>query len=290
MSKSDPVFLHYDQAALDREYNNRDKVPDYADHLDRWQALSMQARRELEAQLDLGYGPSAAETLDVFTVAGRNAPVQVFFHGGYWKMLHKDDFSYVAYGLQPAGAITVVVNYALIPEVDMDELVRQCRAALAWVYRHAESFGGDRARIYISGHSAGGHLTAMLMATEWSMFELGLPADLVKGGCGISGLYDLEPIRLCYLNDDLELTPEAAERNSPVRLARHAKGPLLLPVGGLEGPEYLRQSETLAEHWRDQGAAPEVMVMAGQDHFSIAAQLETTDSELSRAIQRQMGL
>jgi arylformamidase len=113
----------------------------------------------------------------------------------------------------------VVINYALIPTVDMDELVRQCRASIAWVWRHADSFNGDPGRLFVSGHSAGGHLVAMLMATDWPAF--GAPADVLKGGCGISGLYDLEPIRLCYRNDVLALTPEAARRNSPIpRAAR----------------------------------------------------------------------
>lgn len=285
---AEPIFLDYDRAALDREYDNRAKVSGAAELVARYSEQSRQARAELPAQLDVSYGASAAETLDIFTVESPSpAPVQVFFHGGYWRALHKDDFSFVARAFRPAGAITVVVNYALMPGVGMDELVRQCRAALAWLWRNAGSFNADPGRIAISGHSAGGHLVAMMMATDWPAFESGLPGDLIKAGCGISGLYDLEPIRLCFLNDDLQLTPQDVARNSPIRLSAHNPGPLLLAVGALEGPEYLRQTQALVEAWRNR---PEPWVMEGLNHFTIVAQLNDPASDLSRAVQRQMGL
>lgn len=285
-----PIFRGYDREALDREYDNRGKVTDSADYLAWYPRESAAARGELACRLDVPYGPSPAETLDVFPAPGAPpAPIQVFIHGGYWRALDKADFSYVARAFRPAGAATVVINYGLIPSVDMDELVRQCRAAVAWVYRRARSFGGDPERIFVSGHSAGGHLVAMLMATDWPAFA-GLPADLVKGGCGISGLYDLEPIRLCFLNETLTLTLEQARRHSPVHLAPIGPSPLLLPVGGLEGPEYHRQTDDLAAAWRRHGLAMEVMAMPGLHHFSIVAQLNDPSSELSRAVLRQMGL
>jgi arylformamidase len=170
----------------------------------------------------------------------------------------------------------------------MDELVRQCRTAVAWVYWNAPSFRGDPDRIFVSGHSAGGHLAAMLMATDWPAF--GVPRSVIKGGCGISGLYDLEPIHLSYLNETLGLTPESARRNSPVHLAPTGPAPLLLPVGGLEGPEYHRQTDDLAAAWRRHGSLCEVMDMPGIHHFSIVGELESPDSNLARAILRQMNL
>jgi arylformamidase len=288
---SSTVFLGYDRAALDREYDNRAKVPHFAEYLARWQRQSEAVRRELPCRLDLAYGPSPGERLDVFLPSeGRApAPIQVFVHGGYWQRLDKADTSYVARAFHPAGAATVVINYALIPTVDMDELVRQCRAAVAWVHRHAASFGGDPGRLFVSGHSAGGHLVAMLLATDWPAFA-GLPADAVKGGAGISGLYDLEPIRLCFLNEVLGLTPEQARRNSPVHHVPDRAAPLLLAVGGLEGDEYHRQTADMAAAWRRRGLPAEVLPFSGHDHFSIAAQLDDPSSELARAIRRQMGL
>lgn len=285
------VFRHYDQEALDREYNNRDKVADYEAYLAHYTDASARTRADLACRLDVAYGDHPNQVLDIFPAAAAAgpAPAQVFIHGGYWRALHKEEFSFVARGFVPKGAATVVIDYALMPGVEMDELVRQCRAALAWVWRNAASFGADPERIFISGHSAGGHLVAMLMATDWPAFA-GLPADVVKGGCGISGLYDLEPIRLCYLNQDLHLDAEAARRNSPTLLAPVCPGPLMLPVGALEGPEYLRQSEDLAAAWRAHGREVEVRVMADHNHFTICAELEDPASELATAIQRQMGL
>jgi len=284
------VFGNYERAALDREYDNRAKVPDFAAYLERWRPRNALARDLPGCRRDVPFGPSEAETLDLFPGSGaRNAAINVFYHGGYWKAFGKDDFSFVAHAFQPRGAITVVVNYALLPGVDMDELVRQCRAALAWVWRNAPEFGGDRERVYVSGHSAGGHLAAMLMATDWAAFDPRLPAEPIAGACGISGLYDLEPIRLCFLNDDLHLTEADIVRNSPVRHPRPGNGSVLLPVGELEGPEYLRQSRQLASAWRGR-VSPHLLVMPGMHHFSIVDQLDDPDSALAAAIHRQMGL
>jgi arylformamidase len=285
---STPVFRGYDRAALDREYNNREKVPNAAAWLARYEREAERARGELPAKLDIPYGPHPAETLDVFPApTGAPAPVHVFIHGGYWHRLDKRDFSWVARAFGPAGVATVVINYALVPAVDMEELVRQCRAAVAWTWKHAATFGGDPDRVFVSGHSAGGHLVAMLLATEWAKFDA--PGDVVKGATGISGLYDLEPIRLSYLNDVLALTAETARRYSPIVLRPRARPPLLLAVGGREGAEYHRQTEELAAAWRAHGVPIEVLDQAGHDHFSIVAQLEDPASPLSRAMLHQMG-
>ena len=282
------IFFGYDQAALDREYNNSGKVPNAAELIARYPAESADARDALPSRLDLRYGPKPGETLDVFLPeSGPPWPVHLFVHGGYWRSLDKQDFSFVARGLQPAGVLVAVINYALIPTVDMDELVRQVRASVAWLHRNVAALGGDPARITVSGHSAGGHLVAMLMSTDWGRFA-GLPADVVKAGCGISGLYDLEPIRLCYLNQTLGLSMEAARRNSPVHLVPASAGPLLLPLGAKEGDEYHRQTELLAAAWQRRGLDAQVLDMAGHDHFSIITELGDPRTPLSRAIQHQI--
>src|SRR5689334_6417978 len=283
------LFREYDRKALDAEYNNRAKVKDAMEWMARYGAESARVRAELPMRFDVPYGPHHAERLDVFfptTAAGPIAPVHVFVHGGYWHRLDKADFSFVARAFPDA--VTVVVNYALVPSVDLDELVRQVRASVAWVHANARSFGGDPARITVSGHSAGGHLVAMLLATEWS--QLGAPADVLKAGCGISGLYDLEPIRLCYLNDVLQLSAESARRLSPVHLERAGEAPLVLAVGADEGPEYQRQTNDLATAWGRRGAPIEVVDAVGHDHFSIVAELERPGTALARTIRKQMGL
>ena len=179
-----PVFRHYDREALDREYNNRGKVPGYSEYLGRWPAQSERTRAELPTRLDVRYGSAAGETLDVVLPPSSrrsSAPIQLFIHGGYWMLLDKRDFSFVARAFHDAGVAVVVINYTLLPSVSLDELVRQCRAAIAWTYRNAGTFGGDPTRLFVSGHSAGGHLTAMAAATDWRAFA-GLPADTIKGG------------------------------------------------------------------------------------------------------------
>jgi arylformamidase len=288
---SDAMFREYDQAALDAQYDNRRKVPDFQVYLDRWADRSAQARESLESRIGVPYGPSPAQTVDIFPGGNRGpAPVHLFIHGGYWTKLSKNEFSFVANAFAPHEAAVVIVDYALIPVVDMDELVRQCRACLAWTWKNAASFGGDRDRIFISGHSAGGHLVAMLLATDWPGFDPALPPDPIRGAAGISGLYDLEPVRLSYLNEELNLSPETACANSPIRRIRKTRCPFLLPVGGLEGREYLRQSTAMVKAWTGQGEAPELVVMDQHHHFSILAQLEDPESDLSRALRGQMGL
>jgi arylformamidase len=281
------IFRDYDRAALDAEYNNRTKVKSAMDWIARYGAESARARAELPMQFDVPYGLHHAERLDVFPAAKPGpAPVHVFVHGGYWHRLDKADFSFVVRGLRPAGALTVVINYGLLPSIDMDTLVAQCRSAVAWVHAHARDFGGDPDRLFVSGHSAGGHLTAMLLATDWA--ARGRPADTIKGGVAISGLYDLEPIRLCYLNDVLALTPDVARRNSPVTLPRPRTGTLVLALGGDEGPEYHRQTDELGAAWGVKTA--DVLDMKGHNHFSIISEMENPFSPLARAIQAQMGL
>jgi len=280
-------FLHYDRAGLDAEYNNRAKVKDALQWIARYGAESARARAELPMRFDVPYGRHHAERLDIFPPARPGlAPVHVFVHGGYWHRLDKADFSFVARAFPEAA--TVVVNYALVPSVDMDELVRQVRASVAWVHANARTFGGDPERITVSGHSAGGHLVAMLAATEWREFSA--PAGILKAGCAISGLFDLEPIRLCYLNDVLALTPESARRNSPVHLKPIGRVPLALTLGAHEGPEYHRQTSDLAAAWGGHGAPIEVIDAAGHDHFSIICELERPDTALARVIRKQIGV
>ena len=285
------VFRSYDQKSLDAEYNNRAKVPDVEDYKAAQARGADEARRRFDCRLDVPYGPGASERLDLYRPAGAGPhPIHVFIHGGYWRSNHKEESGYTALPFVPYGAIVAVVEYALIPTVDLAELIRQCRAALAWLWRHARDHGGDPDNITVSGHSAGGHLTAMMMATDWPAFDAGLPADLVKAGCGISGVYDLEPIRLSFHNQILNFTVDTVRRFSPVLLPPRSTGPLMLPVGGLEGYEFARQSEDLAATWRAAGNDARAWVMPGHHHFSTVNEYLKPESDLSRAVRTQMGL
>lgn len=278
-----PVFRHYDQAALDAEYDNQRKFAgfDFKGFLARCAARSDSARCELACRLDIPYGESEAERLDIFLApaATAPAPVEIFFHGGYWRMLDKRDFSYVAHGFVLAGRTTVIVNYALVPTVDMDGLVEQCRRAVAWTARNIGRFGGDPRRLHLSGHSAGGHLVAMMLATDWRRYGSDLPRPLVAGACAISGIYDLEPIRLSFLNAILRLDEGQVGRNSPQRLEPCETPAFLVAVGDREGEEYLRQTRDLVAAWRRPGFAVEEAVLP-EDHFSIREQLGDPESRM----------
>jgi arylformamidase len=287
---SDKIYLGYTKEELDAQYNNRARYPEYTGYFDNWLAWSEATRKALPGKLDVAYGDLPCETLDIFPAEQPGAPIQVMVHGGYWYSLDKHHDSFVAEGFRPNGVTTVVINYGLTPDYDMDEIVRQNRAAVAWVWRNGRDFGGDPDRIYSIGQSAGGHLVLMLMATDWPAFGEGLPKDLVKGGVSISGIYDLEPIRLCYLNDKVGLDEAMARRNSPVHQSYPISSPLMLVSGDIESDEYARQAEIMEAVWDKRGYPHEHLKLPGFNHFTMAHQLREPDSELTRGVLRQMGL
>lgn len=286
---TEAVFLDHSQERLDELLDNRRSVPDFLVYTDRFTARSAEVRRTTPAHLDVRYGEHPRERLDVFLPADADGPVSanLFFHGGYWRSSEKERYSFLAETFVPAGAACVVVEYALIPSVDMDELIRQCRAALAHVHHHADSLGIDGDRLYVSGHSAGGQIVGLLMAAGWHG-DFGLPVDVVKGGCGVSGLYDMEPIRLSYLNSTLSLDEAAARRTSAYLHEPATSAPLIVAVGGREGAEFLRQNDLMAASWGDRLAVT-TLVLDGDNHYSAVESLGDPTSPLGRAVLAQMG-
>lgn len=276
-------YRGYDQAALDAQYNNRAMVPDHPRHIEAWATTSAAARAaQRDARLDLAYGPGAREKLDFFP-AGKGAPLHLFIHGGYWRALDKSSFSYPAAAFAAHGIAYAALNYPLAPAATMDEIVAGVRRGVAWVVANAASLGVDPACITLSGHSAGGHLVAMAMA------DPALPAGALRGVACLSGLYDLEPIRLSYLNAELKLDAASAARNAPVFATPVQHCPLLLAVGGNESDEYHRQQAGFADAWREHAVAAETMVLEGDDHFTIVNRLGEPDSAPFRAILRMAG-
>ena len=288
---SDVIYRGYDREALDAQYFLRPQVDDFEAFVTLYQQLSTEAREEFSCALDIAYGEQPGEKLDVFMPDGASgAPVHFFIHGGYWQSMDKSDFDYVAKGLVPRGAVTVVVNYTLAPEVHIDEIVRQNRAALAWTWKNIAQYGGDPDNIHVSGHSAGGHLTAMMGATDWPGFDNDLPGNLVKSGLPISGVFELEPVLKSYLNEVLDLDEAEAERNSPALLTSPQPMPYVLTLGGDETVEFHRQTNDYAQTLRDQGSDVEVIIPDGLNHFTIVEEYRDPNSNLSNIACRLMGL
>jgi arylformamidase len=275
-----------DAAWHDRMYNNRALVPDFADHFAHWTRASVQARESLQPVLDVPYGDGPNESLDIFPALKPKAPVVIFIHGGYWRSLDKSDHSFVAPGLRDLGACVVVVNYALCPgtpeqPVTIPDIGLQMARAAAWVWRHIAKHGGDPDNISVMGHSAGGHLAAMLLGCDWKKVGRDLPADLVSKALSISGLFDLEPMRKTpFLQGDLRLTPAQVRMASPAKWQRPRKGVLYAVAGGDESAEFLRHIRLIHQAWGPK-TVPVCEALPGLNHFSIVTDLTRPGTRLN---------
>jgi len=282
------IYRGYDQAGLDAQYNLRAAVPEHPRYFARWAADSAAVRTRLAGHLDLAYGPGARQRLDIFPAPARasaaGGAALVFIHGGYWQALEKASFSYPAPVFHGAGITYVAIGYPLAPAADMDAIVDSIRAALVWLWRNGAEYGIDPDDIHVAGHSAGGHLAVTALTTDWPARAPELPADLVKSATAISGVYDLEPIRLCYLNQALSLDAESARRHSPAAHVPDAAGPLFLAVGAAETDEYRRQQADFLAGWRAHGLIGVGVELPGLDHFAIADGLADPESPLSKGI------
>ena len=280
-----------DPTWLDAQYNNRARVADAAAILARWAQDSAHARDGSPGKrLDLRYGDGPGETLDLFPAAAPDAPVLVFIHGGYWRALDKSDHSFVAPSFVADGATVVVPNYALCPAVTIEQIAMQVVRAVAWTWRHIAAHGGDPSRIALAGHSAGGHLVAMLLACRWKQVADDLPQQPLRGALAISGLYDLEPVRCTpFLQGDLRLTPAQVARLSPAFFPRPKGGPLYATVGANESDEFLRHNQLIRDQWGP-SAVPVCETVAGSDHFTVLESLVDPAGRLHELALRLLGL
>ncbi|MDM0085517.1 alpha/beta hydrolase [Variovorax sp. J31P179] len=276
------------QAEIDAEYNPAARLSDPGAYQRHYVEQSRLARERLPGLQGVPFGPTLAETLDIFPAAPSDAPVFVFIHGGYWRAFLAGDFSCVALGLHALGITTVVVNYALAPWVGIDEITRQTRAALAWVLRNIERHGGDPARVAVGGHSAGAHLAAMALQTRWSD-DYGLPEDPFRAAVLVSGLYDLEPLRHSYLQPQIQLDDGVIRRNSPLFSIRACPTPVLLTWGGEESAEFVRQSTTFHSAWTDAGNLSLCAPQPGANHYSAIIGFEQSASAMCEWLESQLG-
>lgn len=263
------------------QYNNSVRVADFFEVQRRWAQDAALARRTQSAQLHLHYGNSMEQTLDFFPSRKPGAPVFVFMHGGYWRALNKSDFSWVAPALVARGAAVAVVDYGLAPATPIEDIVRQMLQAHAWLYRQAEALNIDRTRIVTSGHSAGGHLTAMMLAADWPAWAPDLPADLIKGGLAISGLFDLAPVAKARFLANLGLTDERVAALSPAYFEAPAHARLITAVGGDESEEFKRQNALIAQRWP--GHVDRDVPLPGATHMSACDGLADPGSALVQA-------
>jgi arylformamidase len=283
------VYRDFTQAALDRAYDQRSLVPDINGYLEGETAGTALARSNLPCRLGLSYGQSDAEFVDVYGQGDGNAPMVIFFHGGAWRMMSADNSGAGANSLVPSGALFAVVNFALAPDVSLDQMVRQCRAGTAFLHRSALEFGGDGKKIFVSGHSSGGHLAAMVAATEWDA-GFDLPAGLVKGLTVVSGVYDLQPVRLSARNDYLHLDAEAARRNSPARFLDRLPDRVIVAWGGGELDEFQRQGAEFADALILNGNPMSRIFIKDRHHFEMGAELYRVGGPIFAAMADQMGL
>lgn len=269
------LYRGMDRAALDAAYNNSAAVPEGARFKADWARRSAALRERHRGRLDLPYAAAPRARLDLFLCGSPGAPTFAFIHGGYWQMNGKEDFAFVAEGPLAHDINVAAIGYTLAPEAGMDGIVGEIAGAVDWLHRSLPRHGGDPAQLYVGGWSAGGHLTAMAMADP-----------RVAGGLAISGIYDLEPIRRCYLNDKLGLDAAAARRNSPLHLLPERAGRLVVTVGGAELPELQRQSLDYFAAWTRHGLAADFVAMPGDHHYSILEALAHPEGRLVAALRQ----
>ena len=279
------VYKQYDQAALDRQYNNRLHVPDFATHLEKWEMLSRQTEKEFPVIKNIPYGKLQREQLDIYPSPQSFSKTLIFIHGGYWHKWDKDSFQFIAKSFNHYGITTVLINYPLAPDASIDQISASCRDAVCWLCKNISAYNGDPNQLYVAGHSAGGHVATMLLTTDWKHFNL--VTDVIKGVCAISGLFNLTPIQLSDINKVLNMDTEMALRNSPVHLLPATQCPLLIVVGANETNEFLNQSKEIYTRWK-QNIPMEIMQIEGLNHFSIVETILDVESCLHQAMLRMM--
>ncbi len=271
------------QEEIDQEYNVFLTVPDAQSFVDFNTTASMAAREELQCVLDERYGLMFDETIDIFPSETEGSPVVVFIHGGYWRSRSSRDFSMVARGLVAHGITVALPNYSLCPKVTLPEITNQNRAAFAWMYYQAHRFNGDPNRMFVCGHSAGGHQVGMLASTDWAG-DYGLPGDVIKGGIAVSGIYDLSPLYFSWLQPILQLSHGVIAGQSPLLQIPDSGPSLLVSVGEDETAEFKRQSADYFSAWTCKGLTGSLLIQPGRNHFTAIRDLNDPESEFCTSV------
>ena len=268
-------------------YNPRFSVPEFAAISRRWEESSCRARGSLDCYLDVAYGKSTGERMDVFRSQGPSRATLMFIHGGYWRAQDKAGYSFLAPALTREGITLAIPNYSLCPTVKVRDIVMQLVQACAWIYRNASNFGAPENKLYLCGHSAGGHLSAMMLTCLWPVFSADLPEKVVRGALSISGLFDLrEIVRTPSINADVRLTRRKALAVSPAFLPPATDAPLYLAVGAEETGGFHTQHRIISRRWKN--AVASEIVCPGDNHFTVLENLEKPESSLFKALLRML--
>jgi arylformamidase len=281
------VFLNYSQSELDRNYDQRGWISNAEEMIARYAARSEKTRRTLIHRPNVPYGESPDEVLDIFPAANPGAPSLIFFHGGAWRNFTKDDFSFVADTLVPAGVHVIVVNFSKLPQVSLPVVVAQTRRAIVWVARHAQEFKSDSEKLYLCGHSSGAHLAAMVLLTDWTKFRLF--DRVMKGATCISGSYDLKPVLLSSRASYLKLSPSEEHELSPARHTAQIRCPILVAYAEHDTDEFQRHSREFADSLGKARSLSSVIRLPETNHFEIIERLTEPESTLMRAMLTHIG-
>jgi len=292
------MYRDMDLATLEQQYSPSSCIDDInvyiKQYIEQSQQVTFQALEENSLLSDISYGEHADELLDLYLpTAGNSKKLQIYIHGGYWQELSKAESSFAAQNFQQQGHYYAVLNYSLAPEASLSEIVEQNRKAIAWLYQHAENFGYDADQIFISGSSAGAHLAMMMALTPWKNYLPNLKSEkLIQGLCLVSGIYDLTPIQLSYINEPLQLSDTEINNNSPLFIEKFTVSEytplIIIAYGENETSEFKRQSNEMKDKLINLGYQVVFQEVAERNHFNVIVDLANRSSWLSQQVFQQM--
>ncbi len=283
---SDQLYKGFRPDEMEYQYNPRESVPEYPELAKVRAAQAKKVRETAKSWLNISYGSSPRETLDIYAADKSGGPVLIYIHGGYWRSGSKEDNCNFVPTFTKRGATVVLVEYDLCPQVTVTDIVRQTRASIVWVANNIMRYSGDPARIYVSGHSAGGHLTAMALAHDWT--KEGLPQDCIKGAVATSGVFDLDMVMKISVQEQVRMTPEVAKLNSPFANPPKVKCPLVVAAGGTEPRGWQQMSEDYFNYCKQQGMIADYLVVPGANHYTMSEKLLDESNPLTQAMIKQM--
>jgi arylformamidase len=285
---NETAYKGFRQDEMEYQYNPRVSVPEYPELAKVRSAQARKVRESAKSWLNVAYGSSPRELVDIYAADRAGGPVLVYIHGGYWRSGSKEDNCNFVPTFTKRGALVVLVEYDLCPNVTVSDIVGQARAAIGWTHKNIVRYGGDPAKLFVAGHSAGAHLTAMALAHDWP--KDGLPDDLIKGAVVTSGVYDLEMVIRISVQEQVQMTPEIAATNSPLLHPPRVKCPLVIAVGGAEPKGWQQMSEDYFQLCRQHGMNVTYLVEPEANHYTMSERLLDASRPVTQAMLKLLGI